>query len=167
MIALCLFAGRIFSQNVKPLYTLKITVKDSITGTFLEDATVTLTKHSHAHLTNQKGEAIFDTLRAGHYHFACTYIGYHSYESTLELPGQQRVTVLLCPENYHLHETIIEGNGNKLTPTYSVQATTILNQSQIEKMRGQNLGELLKNVNGVTTLNTGPRHCKTCIERLA
>jgi iron complex outermembrane receptor protein len=166
MIALCLFAGSTFSQNVKLLYTLKITVKDSITGTFLEDATVTLTKHSHAHLTNQKGEAIFDTLRAGHYHFACTYIGYHSYESTLELPGQQRITVFLCPENYHLHETIIEGNGNKLTPTYSVQATTILNQSQIEKMRGQNLGELLKNVNGVTTLNTGPGIAKPVLRGL-
>ncbi len=166
VIVLCLFVVEVVAQNAKPLYSLKIIVKDSVTGLFLEDATVTLTKHSHAHLTNQKGEVVFDTLRAGHYHLSCTYIGYHSYENILELPGQQKVIVLLCPSGYHLHEAVVESEAVKSNKTYSAQSSVVLSQSQIEKMRGQNLGELLKNVNGLTTLNTGPGIAKPVLRGL-
>ncbi len=156
LIALCLFAGIAVAQNSKSLYSLKVIVKDSVTKGSLEDATVLLTKHSDAHLTDGKGVVVFDTLQAGHYHLACTFIGYHSYEKVIVLTGNQTVTILLCPESYHLHETIVEGKREDDQSSYSLQANAQLSHRQIERMRGQNLGELLKNVNGVTTLNTGP-----------
>ena len=131
MLALCLFVVSVLAQNIKPLYSLKITVKDSITGLFLEEATVKLTKHAHAHVTNTKGEVVFDTLSAGHYHLTCTYIGYYPYETVIDLPNQSWVTVLLCPSNYHLHEMIIEGNATLNSLTFSTQSSTILNQTQI------------------------------------
>jgi iron complex outermembrane receptor protein len=166
MLAVCLFVNSVLAQNTKLLYSLKITVKDSITGLFLEEATVKLTKHAHAHVTNTRGDVVFDTLSAGHYHLTCTYIGYYSYETSIDLPNQSWVTVLLCPSSYHLHEMIIEGNATQNRQSFSTQSSTALNQTQIEKMRGQNLGELLKNVNGMTTLNTGPGISKPVLRGL-
>lgn len=166
LIALCLFAYCAVAQNSRPLYSLKVIVKDSVTNGFLEDATVLLTKHSDAHLTDKKGTVVFDTLQAGHYHLACTFIGYHSYEKVIVLSANQTVTILLCPESYHLHETIVEGKKEDGQSSYSLQANAQLSHQQIERMRGQNLGELLKNVNGVTTLNTGPGIAKPVLRGL-
>jgi iron complex outermembrane receptor protein len=166
LLALCLFAYTAVAQNAKTVYSLKVIVKDSITNNVLEDATVILTKHSDAHLTDMRGVVIFDTLQAGHYHLTCTFIGYHSYEKIIVLSSDQTVTVLLCPAAYHLHETVIEGKSDGNQTAYTLQANARLSMQQIEKMRGQNLGELLGNVNGITTLNTGPGIAKPVLRGL-
>lgn len=166
LIAWCLLTFAVSAQTGKQLYQLKVTVKDSITGTPLEDAIVSLTKHKHAHITNSNGWTVFDTLRAGHYHITCSYIGYQTTPLVIALPEQESIVILLCPLSYHLHETVIEQSASQAPKTYSVQTTSVLSATQIDKQRGQNLGELLKNVNGVTTLSTGPGIAKPVLRGL-
>ncbi|MES2560158.1 MAG: TonB-dependent receptor [Bacteroidota bacterium] len=166
LVAWCLLSFAASAQTGKQLYQLRVTVNDSITGMPLEDAVVTLSKHTHAHITNSNGFTVFDTLKAGHYHIACSYIGYQTNVFTINLPEQQSVVVLLCPLSYHLHETVIEQTATQDSKTYSVQATSVLSATQIEKLRGQNLGDLLKNVNGITTLTTGPGIAKPVLRGL-
>ncbi|MES2779786.1 MAG: TonB-dependent receptor [Bacteroidota bacterium] len=166
LIAWCLLTFAASAQTGKQLYQLKVTAKDSITGTPLEDAIVTLTKHAHAHITNSNGWTVFDTLRAGQYHIECSFIGYQTNTLTIELPAQQSIVVLMCPLSYHLHETVVEQSAMQESKTYSVQATSVLSATQIEKQRGQNLSDLLKNINGVTTLSTGPGIAKPVLRGL-
>jgi iron complex outermembrane receptor protein len=165
VILICVCSTGLFAQTGKetPLYSLKVTVKDKLTGKALEDATVTITKHNHSHLTDEQGIAVFDTLKAGQYTIACTYLGYHPYEQTAALTGDREIIILLDPSSYHLHETVVETQSLTAPATYSIQAATVMSAAQIEKLRGQNLGDLLKNINGVTTLNTGPGIAKPVI----
>lgn len=166
LIAWCLLSFGALAQTGKPLYQLRVSVKDSITGTPLQDAIVTLSKHKHAHITNGNGVTVFDTVKAGYYHLMCSYIGYQTHELVLDVPQQQSILILMCPLSYHLHEAVIEQSSSNDLKTYSVQANAALSATQIEKFRGQNLGELLKNVNGVTTLSTGPGIAKPVLRGL-
>jgi iron complex outermembrane receptor protein len=168
LVAVCFLSLFSYAQNgkEKQLYKLKVIVTDSISGKPLEGATVSLTRHKHSHLTGQNGIVVFDTLKAGQYHVACTYIGYHTYEQTITLPEQQVVKITLCPSSYHLHEMVIKDRAQHDIPTYSIQSSAILTSSQIEKLRGQNLGDLLKNINGMTTLSTGPGIAKPVLRGL-
>jgi iron complex outermembrane recepter protein len=166
LIAGCLLAFFASAQTGKSLCQLRVTVEDSITGIPLEGATVTLTKHNHSHVTNADGWTVFDTLKAGHYHLMCSYIGYRTQPITITLPLQQRLVINMCPLSYHLHETVVAQSALPEAKTYSVQSTSVLTASQIEKQRGQNLGDLLKNVNGVTTLTTGPGISKPVLRGL-
>lgn len=166
LIAWCLLTFSVSAQTGKQLYQLRVTVKDSMTGTPLQDAIVSLTKHKHAHITNSNGLTVFDTLKAGHYHITCSYIGFQTTAVMMELPQQQSILILLCPLSYHLHETVIEQATTQDAKTYSVQTTSVLSATQIDKQRGQNLGELLKNVNGITTLSTGPGIAKPVLRGL-
>lgn len=165
---MCFCSFGLFAQTgtEKPLYRLKVSVKDSLSRTALEDATVTVTRHKHPHLTDASGTTVFDTLRPGVYTVACTYIGYHPFQQTVAVSSDQEFLILLCPSSFHLHEAVIEGKTQAVTSTYSVQSSAVMNATQIEKLRGQNLGDLLKNVNGVTTLNTGPGIAKPVLRGL-
>jgi iron complex outermembrane receptor protein len=167
-LVMCFCSLGLFAQTgkEKPLYQLRVLVKDSITGQPLEDATVTLTRHKHSHLTDAKGITVFDTLRAGTYNIECSFIGYHPNEQTAVLPLDRSVVILLCPSTYHLHEAVVESKAETGISTYSIQANSVMSAEQIEKLRGQNLGELLKNVNGITTLNTGPGIAKPVLRGL-
>jgi iron complex outermembrane receptor protein len=164
--AWCLVTFAASAQTGRSFYQLTVTVKDSITGKPIEDAVVTLSKHTHAHITQLNGTTVFDTLKAGHYHLQCSFIGYQTITTIIELPRQQSVVLLLCPFTYHLHETVIEGTAVQDAKTFSLQAGSVLTATQIEKQRGQNLGDLLKNVNGITTLNTGPGIAKPVLRGL-
>lgn len=168
VLAMCLSSVGAMAQTAKdkPLYQLRVLVKDSLTGEPLEDATVTLTRHKHSHLTDARGVTVFDTLRPGTYTIETSFIGYHSIEQTATVPGNRSLTILLCPSTYHLHEAVVESKSEVTVNTYSVQANALLSAGQIEKLRGQNLGDLLKNINGITTLNTGPGIAKPVLRGL-
>jgi iron complex outermembrane receptor protein len=166
LIAWCLVTFVASAQTGKSLYQLTVTVKDSITGKPLEDAVVGLTKHKHVHITSLNGTTVFDTLKSGHYHVVTSFIGYQTNELTIDLSAEKSIVVLLCPLSYHLHEAVIEQSALQDAKTYSIQAGSVMSAIQIEKQRGQNLGDLLKNVNGITTLNTGPGIAKPVLRGL-
>jgi iron complex outermembrane recepter protein len=166
LIVVCVMICSAQAQQVKPVFSLTVMVRDSITGQPLEDATVLLTKHAHIHLTNLQGKVVFDTLQAGHYHLACTFVGYHNHEEVVVVTTNQTVVLSLCPEAYHLHETIVEGQALHEQTTFSLQAKSELSAMQIEKLRGQNLGDLLQQITGVSTLTTGPGIAKPVVRGL-
>jgi iron complex outermembrane receptor protein len=170
LVWLCMLSAPAFAQGVdgSQLYRLRVVVKDSITGRQLQDASVavTLGGHQHSHLTDHSGSTVFEGLKAGAYAVSGTYLGYHPGQERAVLPLDEEVVLLLCPASFHLHETVIEAKALNSTGIYSLQSVSVMNAEQVERMRGQNLGELLKQVNGITLLNTGPGVAKPVLRGL-
>lgn len=147
-------------------YTIKVLVRDSVTHQALSSATVSVKGHRHVHLSDDKGIAVFDSIKSGTAKISVSYIGYHSTVKSITVPGIGLVVVDLCPESFHLHETVITHQKNVDDPTFSNQHKQVLTTSQIEAKRGQNIAELLSEVNGVTQLNSGPNIAKPVIRGL-
>jgi iron complex outermembrane receptor protein len=72
----------------------------------------------------------------------------------------------MCPESYHLHETVIMNQRNVDDPTFSAQHKSVINAEQAENNRGQNISEMLSIINGITLLNSGPNIAKPVIRGL-
>ncbi len=163
-----LLPAYLFAQNSKGNHfvTLEVFVRDSITHEPLVSASVSVKGHRHLHLTNEKGLAVFDSVKAGDTKVSITYIGYHQVIKTVVLPAQQILLVDLCPEAYHIHETVITNQRNIDDPTFSNQHKSVLTMEAVEAKRGQNIAELLSEVNGVTQLNSGPSISKPVIRGL-
>ncbi len=147
-------------------YVLKVWVRDSITHQPLTAASVTVKGHRHLHATNEYGFTLFDSIRAGEVKVQVTNLGYHSVQAVVNVPSTDQIEVFMCPESYHLHETVIMNQRNVDDPTFSTQHKSVINAEQADKSRGQNISEMLTVINGITLLNSGPNIAKPVIRGL-
>lgn len=155
------------AQVVKKPFVVTLLVTDSVSGKPLQDAAVSIDQHDHTHLTLQNGEVVFELPESGTYRVSCSMMGYHGQQMSIYVQQRrQRFEVKLCPATYHLHDVVVEEVHSKQSDVFTRQSRSVLNEQQIEKMRGQTLGALLSNVNGVTTLSTGPGIAKPVVRGL-
>ncbi len=139
-------------------------VLDAKTQTPLPGANVYLPALQTGAATDREGRFTLPALPAGTYVLRCTYIGYEKLEITITLAADRERTLYLQP-------TILEGEAVTVISkrdqlTESKQALTVLDAKDLEKARGQTLGESLKEIPGVTTLQTGPSIAKPVIRGL-
>lgn len=146
--------------------TLKVLVRDSISHAPLVAASVAIKGHKHLHITDEKGYAIFDSVKSGEVKISVTYLGYHYTVKNVRVPDEKNVLIDLCPESFHLHETVITQQRSVDENTFSTQHKEVLSSEEIAAKRGQNISELLSEVNGVTQLNSGPNIAKPVIRGL-
>ncbi len=143
---------------------LRVTVLDSLDGDPLYGATVSIQKHRHVHITDASGIAVFDSLQTGQLLMHVSYIGYHHLDKLFTLSKDNQITVLLCPESYHLHESIVLERG--MNKELSNRTKQVLNESDVARKQGQNISELLSNINGVTLLSSSGGISKPVIRGL-
>lgn len=158
----------LFAQkpNGKPTFSVRIIVTDSLTGLPLAKASLRLNRHSDIHLTDAKGVAVFDSLTTGRQFIQCTFVGYHAHEQFMRISPGQTITIRMCEESLHLHEFELTDKTGKPMTDLTLQNKSTLEFSRIQKRMGQNLADLLKPLNGVTLLNTGPTLSKPIIRGL-
>ncbi|MFA6261019.1 MAG: TonB-dependent receptor [Bacteroidia bacterium] len=158
----------IFAQNpkVKPTFSVRIIVTDSLSGLPLEKASLRLNRHKDIHLTDAQGVAVFDSLTSGRQFIQCTFVGYHAHEQFIRISPGQTIIIRMCEESLHLHAFELTDQTGKPMTDLTLQNKSILEFSRIQKRMGQNLGDLLKPLNGVTLLNTGPTLSKPVIRGL-
>jgi iron complex outermembrane receptor protein len=163
---LLLISTNILATHVAPkLYTLSITVIDSVTKQPLEAASISIAELHKNTIANASGIGVFDSLPKGYYTLQCAFLGYHPLQQTVWVDTDKRIVVELCPESTHLHEVEIKSHSDELTHL-NIQTRTTLDAQWIERNRGNSLADLLKSIPGVTTMGTGVAIAKPVIRGL-
>lgn len=93
------------SEKIRPegLYTICGFVSDSVTGERLIGANIVVKNLAMGTITNAFGFYSF-TLAQGSYKLRCSYIGYQTIETIIEVSGSQKITFTLKPEAISLKE---------------------------------------------------------------
>lgn len=146
-------------------YNLQLVVSDSLTRLPLYGATVTLQKHNHLHISDEEGRVFIDSVPAGKVLLHISYVGYHHHDVQVLRPQKGVLQVWLCPESYHLHESVISAEANAFG--FTARKKEVLTAEEITRRQGQNLSDLLKQVNGVSSLNSAGGIAKPVLRGLS
>ncbi len=129
-------------------------------------AKVLLLPVKNATITNTNGYFEFKNLPLLNYEIEISYLGYHPIIIKLNLPLKSILKIALASEEYHLHDVIINTEKNNKLSEYNLQNHVTIDSKKLEILRGQTLGDILKNTTGVTLLNSGPSISKPVIRGL-
>ena len=123
------------------------------TGAALLGASVVLSPTGHGQVTDGAGRFVFAGLCPGTYTVTIQFIGYKKYEFELILDKPVKRTVQLEAETRQLEEVTVQGI---LLNTEHAQNYTALSEEQLAEAAGKSLGETLREVPGVNTIQSGP-----------
>ena len=118
---------------------------------------------SQGTLTDARGQYRIDRLCEGTYTLITRIVGYRQSEQQLELdhhPNQAEQNVLLAEEEMHLQNVTVTAQR---IDALASQVVVALQGRELEQTRGLTLGDALRNLAGVTTLQTGASVVKPVI----
>jgi iron complex outermembrane receptor protein len=142
--------GIVYDQNRKPVLGAAIYVAELAKG----------------NVTNELGDYTIDDLCIGNYTLICSYVGYETDTAIVSIAAGR----LVVEQNFKLQETGIELGEviiteQKIAPP-AMQPQVTLQGIDLDRTRGLTLGESLKGIPGVTTIQTGPSISKPVIHGL-
>lgn len=141
-------------------YSLKGVVRDEDNSEPLGFAVVKIINPEKVLQTDDHGEFEIKGLCAGKYELLVQHVGCKDSVFTIELTKSKKV-VLRLP--HHLNALTDVEVVTKHVDAKSTQVVNDLEAKDLDKSRGQSLADQLKQVNGVTTFNTGPTVSKPVI----
>ncbi len=144
-----LFSGSIYSQKKNCLCTLKGVVHDQEKHLPITGAVLYLKGTNISVFTDAKGVYQFNNLCQGEYILVCKALSFDNTELKINLQDVHNQDIDLLNNDEHLQEIIVSSQKT------SIYNKTVLTGKALEETRGQSLGEALKNISGVTTLQTG------------
>lgn len=127
-------------------------IADADNGEHLSFAIVKLVELDKTLQTNTEGEFEFQKVCAGNYKLLVKHFGCRDTVYNVTIKNSKRITFKLPHAAHNLNEIDIM---DKRVEMKSTQTESKLSAEELEKLKGQTLGDVLKNVSGVTTLNTG------------
>lgn len=154
LIASCFFTVA-FSQN-------------SLRGTIANQNNVLL-EGSHVHIgdntfaTKKGGTYLINKLKAGSTKIFVSYVGYIPIDTTVTIVGNQVLNFVLRPNTMSLHQVLINQKNNKQNQSVLEQK---IKTATIERYGNESLGDVLKEVAGVSSLKTGSTVVKPIINGL-
>lgn len=149
-----------FGQNQNCACFVKGIVRDKHTGQPVVGATVQILGQNKGVFTDESGRYELRDLCPGSYTMECRIVGYSAFQHKLDLTAGHEENFNLEEQEVHLQDVEITAHRSDAP---SSQPLTTITGSDLEKTRGQNLGESLKGVTGVTTLQTGSSITKPVI----
>lgn len=114
-------------------------------------------------VSDAKGNFRFDDLCPGSHTIRVSYMGHQNEEKTLILEKNTNITFRMKAVDIVLDGVDIHGHRDAVITTATVNA---LKGRDLDEIRGENLGEMLKNIAGVSTFSTGGRISKPVIHGL-
>ncbi|PMD94370.1 TonB-dependent receptor [Siphonobacter sp. BAB-5405] len=149
-LGLLLMSGSLYAQNCS--CTLRGEVNDRQTGQPVAGAVIWLPQAKRQTQTNAAGRYELRNLCQGKHQLVCQVLGYQSDTLSIELRHEE------LEQDLHLREEDV--HLQNVTVTAQRLESSLLTRSTIEgivldQTRGQTLADALKNVTGVTTLQTG------------
>lgn len=123
------------------------------TGVPLSSAEVLLQDHSRGVTTGEDGRFMLDKLCAGEYILEIRHVGYAPMFLRTMAGEKKPYSVQLVPESKNLKEVVVEDKLEKVdrTANYSV-----LDAAALDERAGKSLGESVKALPGVSTIQSGP-----------
>lgn len=147
----CLLASSaLWSQNCD--LQLHIQVIDFHNGQPLEETVVTNSLTGETVFSDENGELTFSGLCPGMHYFALQHVYCEPSEKTIELTQNESVTWFLEHHIVELEGTETVGFQQRAVST---QAETHLHEEDMERSSAETIGFVLKNVSGVSGLETG------------
>jgi iron complex outermembrane recepter protein len=131
------FVGQVQDENNKPLI----------------GATLLLSSNAGGGVSDASGNFRFDGLCNGVYHVTVQYLGYTTSEFDIAVEGSVKKIVQLKEDIQQLREVIVE---DKTLNTDHAHNMVTLNAKQLAETAGKSLGESLKEIPGVNSIQTGP-----------
>ncbi|HEY0655115.1 MAG TPA: TonB-dependent receptor [Chryseosolibacter sp.] len=152
------FVSRAASQSC--IESLRGIVKDE-SGGILPGATIRLGEL--AVVSDDDGSFRFTDLCPGKYLLKIEFVGFEPVHESIAVPSRKTISVQLRPITTELQSVVIE--GDKRTSAVS-QATSLLSKDELAILHGRPLGESLKEIPGVSAIQTGPSIFKPVIHGL-
>jgi iron complex outermembrane receptor protein len=115
-------------------------------------------------LTDTHGHFYCDKLCKGVYHLEVSFLGYETQRLQIQIDTSLFLKIRLEESSIFLEATTIQ--AEKLLSVQAGQNITQLTEIELDKARGKNLGEALKTVTGVNSLQTGSSISKPVIHGL-
>ncbi len=147
--------GIIYSQN-------------TISGKIVDENNMALEK-SHIHIssksTNSKkdGTFIIRNIPNGSAKVLITYVGYKPIDTILDISGNLEINFQMKQKSEQLEEIVVKHKNNYFNHSVSEQK---IKEKTIEKFSSQSLGNVLKEVSGVSILKSGSTIVKPVINGL-
>ncbi len=136
------------AESGEPIVGVVLAVKDSPYGT----------------TTDKDGYFRLDLKMQNEFSLQVTMLGYNSLERQIFLDGDSVVNLKLKSAPVEGSEVTVEDERDVVRE--STQSITVLDEVQLQRTRGQTFSETLKEVPGVTVLQTGPSIAKPVIRGL-
>ena len=154
---------RVQAQDSDSLVTLsgKVMSRDSRP---LPGATLFISELDRGTATDTNGRFLLEKLQTGTYQLEIRYIGYHKIDTLITLDRSKEVVFTLSVNAALMDELFVTAGRDTLAA--SVKSTTVLTKDELDRNRGQTLGDMLEKIPGVTTMTTGPAVSKPVIRGL-
>src|SRR5688572_9542694 len=131
------FTGRVLDKGNQPLIGAAIMLSNSQKGT----------------ITDASGNFHFDRLCKGVYSVKVQYLGYETLEFKITVDGAVSRILHLKEDIRQLQEVVVEDELQHIEHAHNLAT---LNAKQLAESAGKSLGESLKEIPGVNTIQTGP-----------
>ncbi|QEK52337.1 TonB-dependent receptor [Pedobacter aquae] len=158
LINLFIFTELSLAQNCD--FSIFGTVKDAADGKVLPGASIKLIKENQATVSEIDGHFHFYKLCPGNYTLEVSFVGYSSKMVAIDVKGKTDLTISLEPSSSLLNTVKIIGSKVNETP---LQSTAKLKDRDLALTRGESLGESLKKIPGLNSIQTGPSVSKPVI----
>jgi iron complex outermembrane receptor protein len=153
--------ARTFSQND----SCKLSLSGKVVCTKLSEelgfATVFIKELKKGASANEKSHFYMRGLCRGTYHIQVAYVGHKTIDTAITIYENREIIFNLLPDN-NLKEVLVEEHQVKKQEVETLQREEISGIA-LDKTRGLTLGESLKSITGVTTIQTGPTIFKPMI----
>jgi iron complex outermembrane recepter protein len=122
-------------------------------GTPAANASVYLSVNKRGMLTDSTGSFRLDNLCVANDDVEVKLIGYFDYEQQITISATEPLTVMLKENVTQLATVEVQG---ELLETEHAHNMTTMNEQQLAETAGKSLGESLKEIAGVNTIQSGP-----------
>lgn len=147
----CLNSLWVFSQNCT--YKLSGTVVDFHDGKAIESASILIKSTNKFAITDSKGNFVITNVCAGKFTLIISHIGCKTSEKTINIDKDFQGKFLLEHHSEELGEISVFGKTNpKKVETIS---ETLLSKKVLDNYSAASLGDALKEIAGVSSINTG------------
>lgn len=131
------FSGRVVDDQGEPLIGAALLLDPSGNGT----------------VTDVEGKFEFTQICPGLYHVTVQYLGYQEQVFEIGLNGRVEKEITLQPNVETLREVVVK---EEVAHLENAQNYTVLSGEKLAETAGKSLGESLKEVSGVNTIQAGP-----------
>jgi len=142
-------------------YTVEGVVKDVSTGLPITQANIIIKETQAADISDSLGFFSIESVCAGKYHLAVSFIQYETQEVFLDLKNDTTLIFFLEPGTQFLKEVPVISEGNITT-----QERFSLNSKLIKQNSNKSLASLLEAISGVSTIRNGSGISKPVVHGL-
>ncbi len=160
-ILLCFVTCIVYGQDCR--YSLKGSVKDFHDGSIIQDVTLYIEQLNKYTTTNIKGEFSFADICSGSIVLVVSHVNCETKTINITIDGDIEKDITLEHHVEELNEVTVSGASNKETSTAQ---ESLIKSDAIEDFSSASLGDVLKTVSGVSSINTGSTIVKPVINGL-